>query len=249
MDALTKNKLQMFGIMWGGIGYAVLLFGGWGVLSGYLTPPTSPSVGAAQIAAFYADNLTAIRVGLVLTMFAALAFIPFAGALTQIISKIEGGPGVLTYSVLIGALANGVLTYFPAIWYLTAAFRPDRPAELIQLMNDQGWLEIIGGASLTLSWPLGIAAASLLDKSSEPVFPRWVGWLNLWVTLAILPDQLLFFFHSGPFAWNGIVGLWIPLACGGAYYVVDIVMMRRALLRDRARILQSATSQVSASTA
>lgn len=248
MDALTKNKMLMFGIMWGGIGYAVTFFCGWGLIAGYMTPPTSPSADAAQIVEFYADNVTAIRIGLVMTMFSALVFVPFAGALTQIISKIEGGPGILTYSVFIGAIANSVLSFYPAIWYLTAAYRPDRPAELVQVMNDGGWLQLMGGVFLGLSLPLGIAATALLDKSPEPVFPRWLGWLNLWVTIALLPDQLLFFFHSGPFAWNGLFGLYIPFVAAGTFFVVDIVVLRKAVLRDRARILGSTTSQVPLST-
>ena len=49
------------------------------------------------------------------------------------------------------------------------------------------------------------------DRRPEPAFPRWAGYLNLFVFIIVLPGQLMFFFYSGPFAWNGLVGIWIPL--------------------------------------
>jgi hypothetical protein len=245
MDALTKSRIQMFGV-WCAAGYLAILFVGWGAVAGFL-PPTPPSAGADKIAALFDGDFTRIRIGMLLVMLAALVFIPFAAAVSQFIARIEGTPGILTYTFLLGAAGNMVLTFYPAVWWLTAAFRPDRAAELIYLMNDMAWLQFLGGVTMYLAMPLSVAVASLCDKSPEPVFPRWCGYANLWMALTIVPDQLLFFFHRGPFAWNGLFGIWIPVVVFSAFFIINLVVLRKAVLRDRARILDSAGSPTSMS--
>ncbi|MBB3600588.1 hypothetical protein FHT40_000221 [Mycolicibacterium sp. BK556] len=235
MDALTKSRVQMAGA-WGAIGYLVLLFLGWGAVAGFL-PPTPPSAGAEHVAALIQSDHTRIRIGMVLVMLAALVFIPYAAAAAHYVARIEGGAGILTYTLLLGAAGNMALTFYPAIWWLTAAYRPDRGAEQIYLVNDMAWLQFIGGATIFLAMPLALAIASLCDKSNEPTFPRWFGYANIWIILAVIPDQLLFFFHGGPFAWNGVFGLWIPVVAFGGFFIVCFLMLRRAILRDRAEIV------------
>jgi hypothetical protein len=62
-----------------------------------------------------------------------------------------------------------------------------------------------------------IAVAILLDRSPRPVFPRWVGYLNLWVPLSCFPAFLIYFFKSRPLAWQGILVFYLGLATFGAW--------------------------------
>jgi hypothetical protein len=236
MDPLTKNKIQMFGA-WCAIAYVVLILIGWGGIAGFL-PPTAPSAGPGDIAALYVSDFTRVRIGMIVTMFAALALIPFAAVMAQFIARVEGGPGVLTYSVLLGGAGTMVLTFYPAVWWLVAVYRPQRSGDLIHLVNDMAWLQFIGGVSMYLAMPISMVIAAFCDKSPTPVYPRWSGYATIWIMLTMLPDQLLFFFHRGPFAWNGLFGFWIPLVVFAAFFVINTIVLRRAVLRDRARILE-----------
>jgi hypothetical protein len=73
--------------------------------------------------------------------------------------------------------------------------------------------------------------ASFLDERPHAVFPRWFGYYNLWAMLLVIPDQLLFFFHDGPFAWNGLFGLWLPAVSFGSWFFVTFAVLRRAEAR------------------
>ena len=219
--------------MWCAVAYLVLLFIGWGAVAGFL-PPTHPLDDARQIGQLYDADFTRIRIGMVIVMFAALVFVPFVAVMAQYISRIEGGPGVLTYTFLLGGAGNMVLTFYPAIWWLTAAFRPERAPELIQLMNDLAWLQFLGGVTIYLAMPLAVMVASLADNSERPAFPRWCGYANGFVAIAILPDQLLFFFKEGPFAWNGLFGIWLPIVFFCSFFLVNFVALRQTILRERA---------------
>jgi hypothetical protein len=231
MSSMIRSRVQMFGL-WCSWGYLALLFIGWGAVAGFL-PPTHPAASALKIGQLYGSDHTRIRAGMLIVMFAALAFIPFAAVVAQFIARVERGPGVLTYSFLLGAAGNMCLTFYPAIWWLVAAFRPHRAAELIRLMNDMAWLQFLGGVTIYLAMPLAITVAALFDQSERPTFPRWAGWANAWMAIAIIPDQLLFFFKTGPFAWNGLFGIWLPIVWFGGFFIINFVALRQTILRER----------------
>lgn len=55
-----------------------------------------------------------------------------------------------------------------------------------------------------------------------------VGYLNFWVALLFVPDILAFFFHSGPFAWNGIFIFWLAFAAYAVFLIVVGLVLRQA---------------------
>ena len=232
MNPLTKSKIQMAGASCA-IGYLVLLFFAWWPIAGFL-PPVPPSAPAADVAQLFQADYTRIRIGMVGIMIAALVFIPFVAVICQFIARIEGGAGVLTYTFLLGGAGNMVLTFYPAIWWLVAAFRPDRAADLIYLMNDLAWLQFLGGITMYLAMPFSLAVTAFCDTSANPVFPRWSGFVNIWLVVLLVPDQLLFFFHTGAFAWNGLFGLYLPIVGFGGFFDVNFFTVRQAILRERA---------------
>lgn len=224
MKASIKAKAQLFGI-WCGPGYVAGVIIGFALVAGFL-PPHQPSAGAEVIANLISADLGRIRIGMLILMFAAMIAIPFTAAVCRFVTQIEGEAGMLTYCVLMGGLSTAILTFYPAIWWLVAAFRPDRLAEITLIFNDMSWLQLVGGISIFLPLPLGVALASFWDDSGDAVFPRWVGYWSLWTVVMILPDQLLFFFHVGPFAYNGLFGFWIPLMVFGSWFFVTSYAMR-----------------------
>lgn len=231
MNPTTQSRIQMFGA-WCAIAYLVVLFIAWGPFAGFL-PPTPPSATATEVGQLFQAGFTGIRIGMVGIMIAALVFIPFAAVTSQLLARVEGGPGVLTYSFLLGAAGNMCLTFYPAIWWLVAAFRPERAPELIYLMNDLAWLQFLGGVTLYLAMPFAMAVAAFCDTSANPIFPRWSGFVNIWLVVILIPDQLLFFFQKGAFAWNGLFGLYLPIVGFGGFFIVTFIVLRKAILRDR----------------
>jgi hypothetical protein len=210
-----------------------ILFG-WGMIGGFILP-WSPSTDVAQVAHVFQAEYTRIRIGMIFLMIAAMVFIPFAAVLSQLLARVEGSAGVLAYSMLLGAAGNMVLTFYPAIWWLVAAFRPDRSPELIYLMNDMAWLQFIGGVTMYLAMPISMVVAAFSDDSPNPVFPRWSGFANAGLVVFTVPDQLLFFFQSGPFAWNGIFGFYVPVAAFTTFFLLNLWLARAAILREQTR--------------
>lgn len=166
-------------------------------------------------------------------MWCAAIYLPFASTVSDCVAKVEGHRGPLASTVLLAGFGVAMLTFYPALWWLTAGFRPDtRSEELTYLLNDIGWLQFIGGISIMMPTYIAVAIAAFSDKSSNPVFPRWVGFYSLWTFVALLPGQLLFFFKDGPFAWDGILALWVPVGFFALWFLVIAFLMRKAFLRQ-----------------
>lgn len=214
MNESLINKTNLFGA-WCGIFYLVMLFAGWLFVAGFL-PLHQPSAGAEEIAAIFHGNQNSIRIGMVIVMWGAALFLPFTATVADFVSRVEGCNGPLTRITTMAGYANAMLTFYPPLYWLTAAFRPhERSADLTYLLNDIGWLQFIGGLALVMPMFVTVGIAILYDKGANPTFPRWCAFACFLGFVLMLPDQLLFFFKSGPFAWNGLISFWIPVPVFG----------------------------------
>lgn len=234
MNEASKSRIRMLSA-WCGILYVAMLVIGWVGLAGFF-PPHLPSAGVADIVAVYQAEHTRISAGMIIVMFAALASVPFSAVIAHFIARIEGGVSVLTYITLLGGAGLMVLTFYPATFWLIAAFRPDRAPDLIYMLNDLSWLQFLGGVSMYDAIPLAMIIASFCDTSPTPAFPRWFGYYNIWTMVVIIPDNLMFFFHSGPFAWNGLFSFWLPTTAFVSWFFVTAHVLRKAILHERSSI-------------
>ncbi|HEY1969365.1 MAG TPA: hypothetical protein VGH89_15545 [Pseudonocardia sp.] len=186
----------------------MFLIGFW-VLAGFVPPP-SPSRTAVQVVEFYRADPVRIRLGLTVAAFGGTLIGPFFAGLSVQLKRIEGRHSPATYAQLgLGSLM--VLEFvFPLFVFLAAAYRPaTHSPDLILFANDLGWLSFIGIVSSIVVQCIIIGLTILRDGSERPVFPRWVGYYNLWVAIAYCPSALVVFFKHGPLAWNGIFAWWL----------------------------------------
>jgi hypothetical protein len=181
-------------------------------LSGFVPPP-SPTLSAAGIADIFAQHRNALRAGqLICMVVAGLLYIPFTVLISVHIARVEGRFPVLAGMQLLG---NGVLIMFfilcSLIWSV-AAFRPDRDPELIRLLNDTSWLFFVMMYPTYVVALVSMALAGFMDNRPQPIYPRWFCYFTLWVALAGAGGGFATFFKTGPFAWNGLLGFWVPVA-------------------------------------
>ena len=166
---------------------------------------------------------------MVVGMIGFTLFVPFGIAVAVYIRRAEDRP-ILTYlqiaCIAIAAL-EGIMAAF--IWG-AAAFRPeDIDPEITRMLNDLGWFAFLFDIPPFAFWIGAIAVVILRDDSKNPVFPRWVAYFNLWVALLIWPAELMAFFKTGPFAFNGLLALYLPAGLFFAWVVTMSVVLIRIL--------------------
>jgi hypothetical protein len=221
---------------WCAIPFIVLFTIGIWPLAGFMPPP-SAGFGAAEIASIYQENNLSIRSGALLMMASAGLMCPFLAAIAMQMRAIEGRHGVLTITQISAGTVSVVAFVFATVAWTAAAFRPERSGDLTQLLNDIGWIYFLMTFTTFVVQDFAVGFAILGDKNEHPVFPRWLGYFNLWVGVTFMPAALLTYFKTGPFAWNGLFVWWIPLVVFFSWYATMFVYIRGNILR------QSAASQ------
>jgi hypothetical protein len=202
----------------------------------HLIPPPSPASGREEIAAFFQEHTTGIRIACVLMMLFFTFYATWSGVVIAWVRRMETGVPVLTYASIACVGAGTVFFTIAPLTWVVAAFRPgDYEPETIRVLNDWAWFGIL------FSWPpfavfcALIAIAVFADRGEPRVLPRWVGYYNAWETVFLCPFALIAFFKTGPFAWDGAFGFYLPTAGFCVWMVVMTTVLFRAIRAEEGR--------------
>jgi hypothetical protein len=216
---------------WSGVAFMVLFSIGWVAIARFLPPP-SPSLTGGEVADFYRSNLFTIRLGLVLSQASLVFYLFWVASISSQLKRIEGVSPILSETQLIGGAGGCAAILIACLVWGAVSFRPDRPPELTLMLNDFGWIVFTTTFAPFMTQDFAIAWAIFADKSKTPLYPRWVGYFNIWTPLLFVPAGLILFFKTGPFAWNGILAFWIPLTIFFIWMIVMTVMTLKAMSRQ-----------------
>src|SRR4051794_1014608 len=176
-----------------------LWIGAFLLVAGFI-PPHAPNLSADEIVDIYAKDSGSIKFGLIVSMAASALLVPWAVAISGQLKRIDGARALADVQMASCALLSLEFITPIAVWMATAFRFEDRSADVTQAMNDLGWILF-----MTVIWSLwvqllAIAAAILIDRRSEPILPRWLAYMSLWVAMLIIPAGTVLFFKDGPFA-------------------------------------------------
>lgn len=223
---MNQMSFQRF-CAWSGVICVTLFFLAFAI-AGFI-PPLKPSSSPTEIAAHYQDHETGIRVGAVVMLISSMFYASFTAVISGQMRRIPGlHPTVTLTQLCAGAFA--CLTFMvPAMFFVVAAFRPERDPALTQLLNDLSWIVLV------MPWPpfmaqnFAFAFAIFSDERERPLFPRWLAYLNIWAPIIFSPSILLPFFKTGPFSWAGIFVIWIPAIVFIVQFAANTAMLLRAI--------------------
>jgi hypothetical protein len=231
LDFETIRYRIKLGAIWSWIPCIVLFAVGFWLLAGFI-PPTGESWSAPQIAEYYDQNRTGIRIGLILSMFGTALMLPFFAAITEEIAKIEGLGSLLARVQYGGAVILVAFFQIICLLWLLASFRPDADPQIVRAATDYGWLVwSILIPTLSMQW-MCMAIACFIDFRRAPVWPRWMAYVFTFVAITNAGGIAAVFFKTGPFSWNGLIGWWIPTVSFGIVMTMVMVLMHKHAVRE-----------------
>ncbi|OBI90338.1 hypothetical protein [Mycobacterium asiaticum] len=207
------------------------------------SPPMSPTMTAEQVAAFYRDpaHTPQIRYSMVLFNWFGVCLIPILALIAMQIRRMAHRTPIFSYAML-GCAAGGPTLFLIAdVCWLLAAFRPERSAELTQLLNDFAWVTFTVVVPFLIGQSLILAAAIYLDDQPRPIFSRWVAHFNLLVAAALVPAAFVGVSLTGPLAWDGVLSFWLKNIAIGVWVIVMGFVLGRAVYQERAEMHRSTT--------
>lgn len=220
--ALIQSRFLTTCAVLGLVGVPFILVG---MVCAHLLPPPHADWTADQFKLFYESNTGLKRFGLFLLLFGTAAFAPLVAGMTMVLERIEGPrPTFARLQAVIGTVGTTLLIIFTFL-LATAAFRPERNAEITAALHDAGWfMAFLSAVPFTLQ---AAVIAAVVLAHPETLLPRWFGYVNISVAVLLFPGVAVLLFKTGPLSYHGILGYWIPLFAFGGWMLAMAWAIRR----------------------
>jgi hypothetical protein len=197
-------------------------------IAGVLPFPLGPDSSPGKVVAFYSGGAH-VTLGFVVASLGFALLSPLAAGVSHII-RADATPGsrILSNMQLSAGTYTAVTLTLVMIMMSAIALRPQRNADLTVMMNDLAWLLFIMPVGVFMVQNVSIALYVL--RSRTALFPRWFGYLNLWVAFTFTFDVLGMIYTAGPFGWNRPLIFWLALTAFTIFLVVLGFLVRRVAL-------------------
>jgi hypothetical protein len=219
-------------ILWWGIGLAVVYTLAFIFLLQQV-PTKNPAWSAEQVADWYVHNQTKIKWGAVIDGWAGAFMMPILAVVAFQMARVEGGWRIWSaLSLVSGALMSLFLMLPPMFWGVAAYTAPRKNPEVTALMHELATLTLTTTDQFYIFLWVGVTVLALRPASKlvkHNPFPRWWGYLSLWITIMFEAGAVAFVPRSGPFAWNGLLVFWSPLTLFGVWITVQCWLIFRSL--------------------
>jgi hypothetical protein len=230
-DATPPSRTPERIIYWTWVPLLLIWAGAFALFPGFVHP-VSPRASAAEVADFYRQDLSRIRYSMILFNWFGVAVIPVVLLIAERMRAMAHRTPVLRFCV-IGVAGGAPIAFLTStVFWLVAAFRPDRSPDLTLLTNDLAWITFTCGVPFLVALYLFLALAIAWDDQPQPVFPRWVAWFNLAVAAMTVPAAFAGLATRGVFAWDGFVAFWVKNAALATWIVVMAWALRSAIGHD-----------------
>lgn len=239
------NRTARLACAWSGIACTVLFAIGFVAFARFLPFP-SPGLPAERIAADLAAHRIGIRIGVIFMIIGFGLFATFATGVALELRRTDGRHPALTYVQLVCAGASSAILALSPMFFGIMVYRAGEvPAYITQALYDIAWFCFVMPYPVFSLLLLAQGGAILRDTTIPVVFPRWAGFLCFATAAALIPTGFIIFFKSGPLAWNGVVGLGIPMI----YFFSWIMTLSYYLIRHVTRDTRVAVTQPDAEAA
>lgn len=177
------------------------------IIAGWL-PPLSANMDAQELKSIFVRDHFAILVAMTLCGLSGMFYTLFGSAISTVIERMSPHHKSLARVQFTMAAGTGIVISLVGFLGLALAFRTDIDAEVLRFGADLWFLTFVGWYCPAL-WQFVTISWAVFSDSEQKFYPRWVGYLNMWVALSLAPGLYMAFFHDGPFAWHGILGFWL----------------------------------------
>ncbi len=198
--------------------------------------PMSPTLSAEEVAAFYRDpeNQARVRYGMIVFNWFSVGLVPILALIVLQMRRMAHRTPIFSYGILACAAGGPTIFLMASLFWLLAAYRPERDPALTQLFNDMAWVTFSSQVGFLIAQSVLVALAIYLDHQARPVFARWVAHFNVVVAVALVPACFVGLALEGPLAWDGLLTFWLRNAAVALWIVVMGVVLARQVLAQRA---------------
>jgi len=229
-----ERRSQMFGV-WSAPIFALLTVVGWmGFSQGFHIAPASLT--AKETAEFFSRHQNGILFGCMLFAVACCFLAVWTAQLGIMLWRVEGRSPIFAITQVLMGEAIVLVVVLNCSFWMAAAYRPDSILpDIVQATNDAAWLGF-----LAVGWPLltlqmvSTAVVGLSDRRTQPLFPARVCKASIAGSVVVVLAGGCAFTKTGPLAYDGVLGYFVPMAIWGSWLLAHAWFMGRELQRSAA---------------
>jgi len=148
------------------------------------------------------------------------------------LAKIEGRWPLWSITAGVCGVFISLIIFLNSCAWIVAAYRVETGADVVQSCYDWSWFAFLLGWIYLAIEMIATAVVELMDQREVPMVPRWFTWLTLVGAATLITAAGPAFFKSGPFAYHGLFGFYLPMVVWGTYLVGTAVFMLKELDRS-----------------
>jgi hypothetical protein len=163
-----------------------------------------------------------------------VGLIPILALIALQIRRMAHRTPIFSYAIVACAAGGPTIFLMADLFWLVAAFRPERDPQVTLLLNDLAWVTFSSQVGFLIAQSVILALSIYLDRQDRPVFRPWVAHFNLVVAALLMPAAFVGAAMTGPIAWDGLLTFWVRNIAIAVWIAVMAVVLARATLRQRA---------------
>lgn len=204
MDESAKRNVELAIAYLGPLfvlGYIIF----WAILGHNIPPPNVMGMTGEQLVSEYYGKYPEIKLGMVVSAFVGLLYLPWSCLLATMLRDRDGNYGLFSMMELTGgALTAWVLAFCPAIWAACSTMAGSVDPETLKFVHMFTWFIYDCTYMVTTIQMTGLGLWVILNKEQN-IFPTWSGWSAIGTGMVFVPLSILPFVSEGPFK---LPGLW-----------------------------------------
>ena len=215
---------------------------------GFWPFPPSPTLDVDHVLDLYTRHKGQFRFGVVVAILSSGLYLPFVVAVSAQMARFEKGFPVWSVMQILAGTMGAWAFSIPSNLFGITEFYTERNPEITYFMNQASWLFFV--TPVNFFWlqavPIAVVSFSAANTEKYTPFPRWMGWFTMWTVLCGCAPVLALVFNQGPFAWNGIFSLYIPLFeyalwfCGLSFMMLRAIKHQENALVTKTAMVQNA---------
>jgi hypothetical protein len=228
----SSLRTQLFAV-WCAPICSILVLLGWMILARGARPAAA-ALTARETAAFFIAHQQGMLIGTLVFAIGCCFLAIWTVQLGIMIWRIEGRAPVMAITEILCGASIVIIVVLNCSFWAAAAYRPGVISpEIVQAENDTAWLGF-----LFVGWPLlslqmiSTAVAALRDRGPRPLFPRRLSQAALGGSVIMATAAGCGFTKTGPFAFDGVLGYFLPLVIWAAWLNLHAWYMRAGLRRQ-----------------
>ncbi len=236
----SSYKNQAFAILCAPIFSLLTLLGWFGISQGLF--PAHADWTPVQTAQFFADHQFGVELGCSIWIIGCCFLGIWVAQLSVVMAKMEGRMPIWAVVQAISGGGIVVLVMLSCCLWTEAAYRTGASPDVIVSSNDSAWLAILQ------TWPIlslemvATAVVMLQDQRAVKMVPKWLSYASIVGAIALITTGGPAFTKSGPFAFHGILGYFMPMAIWGLWFDTHSIFMWKALRREAHAATAAASS-------